>query len=121
MAAMDYSKLEACILMMDQALEKAHAGVVDVAPTYASGNYDEYFRYIAFTQRVLKDGKIVCYITYRLTKTRSTTPPALSSFEVFKPDYNRATSTKFKLSAYASPKEAFTKTYNYVCELIEGR
>ena len=116
--AIDLGVVEEAIRAMKYGVEKLCNGV-SIHATYHTNNPDEYFKYISFTHRVKKHGSVVCYITYRCTATHKGKDPQLSSYEIYLPDYNRASAKKFKLRILGD-NEAYKQALNYVVELFNN-
>ncbi len=71
---------------------------ITCASCFTDKSSSSYFRYVALTQRVVYDGYVICYITYRLKFPKvSVDEPRFSSFEVFSQSFDRSDSKKFHI------------------------
>lgn len=127
MAALDFNSLEFASAVLRRVLENKYDNVHVVAtcaPGHDCSKEDaEYYRYIAFTQRVVKDLGLVCYVTYRTKRPSRMDPlgPAFSSIEIFDPTYSRAKTFKFKLEDYDTAEDAFKAALECVVTKIKER
>ena len=116
--AIDLTSVEDASRAMYIALNK---GAVGCHATYASGNTDEYYRYIVLTQRVTVADTLVGYITYRLTRTTKTSVARFSSYEIFDANFDQNTAKKFKLVNYPDALTCFKVVCGCVLtDLIKG-
>ncbi len=92
---------------------------VIVEATYAPGNPSDYHRYIVLTQRMLFKGEVICYITYRYTRTTPTKSPNFSSYEILDSSYVKSL-TKLHLRDYPNPTECIQAVIRYLEGLING-
>ena len=71
---------------------------VTCASCFTDKTASSYFRYVALTQRVVYDGDVICYVTYRLKFPKiSAEEPRFSSFEIFSQSFDRSDSKKFHI------------------------
>ena len=80
---------------------KYHGCQVTCAPNgFSSGSPTSgYDRFVALTQRIIYDSKVVCYVCYRVQFPKvGSVPPQFSSFEILGPTYDRSRSRKIHIN-----------------------
>lgn len=113
----DFTSFEDVAYAMKYAVAK-YSEDYELEGTRSSGSTDEYYKYIALTQRIKSKGRVVGYITYRTKEVhRKTDPVQFSSYEIFDSKFDRSTSKKIKV--LPDPKAAFKNSFDQVIDLCK--
>ena len=113
----DFQSFEDAAYAMKYAVSKYDSDYA-LEGTRSSGASDEYYKYIALTQRIKSKGRVVGYITYRTKEVhRKTDPVRFSSYEIFDSSFNRASSKKIKTDP--DPKVAFQSAFDQIIKLCK--
>lgn len=111
---MKYTSIEDCASLLRAGIAKHFPGS-SLQITCNSGNKDKYYRFVALTQRILKNETIVGYVTYRTKLPKKTTDVVFSSYEIFDASFK----SLCKIHIEPDPKEALKEAFEKIGSIVK--